>query len=324
MAVYTPLSLEEAQMHLAAHYAIGDATSLQGIAEGVENSNFLLTATQTRYILTLYEKRVNVQELPFFIGVMEWLAKRGIPCPEPVRGITGEAIYILKERASCIVSFLPGRSVRNVRNEHLYLLGQMLARMHIAAENCPVRRENALSLQGWRGLVERIGTRADAITPALAAGIQAELEFLSAHWPQTLPQGVIHADLFPDNVFFVEGEGGTELSGVIDFYFACNDLFMYDLAICMNAWCFEVTHEFNITRAGQLLRGYHAVRPIAQAELDALPVLARGAALRFLLTRAYDWLNPAAGALVKPKDPMEYIKKLKFHQRVRHYGEYGF
>jgi homoserine kinase type II len=203
-------------------------------------------------------------------------------------------------------------------------LGAMTARMHLAAAGCKATRQNALSLQGWKALVEKLGDTPERIEPGLSAMLRKELEYLEAHWPKDLPAGVIHADLFPDNVFFQEKAGNAALSGVIDFYFACNDFFMYDLAICMNAWSFEGSHdEFNITRAGQMLKAYHAVRPITHNEMEALPVLARGAALRFLLTRAYDWLNPAEGALVRPKNPMEYVHKLRFHQRVKTHGEYG-
>lgn len=327
MAVYTPLSDNEVQAFLQA-YDAGSLVSFKGIAEGVENSNFLLVLChpvrgEEKAILTIYEKRVNPADLPFFLGYMEWIAERGVPCPRPLHARDGSLVRELKGKSAAIVSFLEGASCRSIRNEHLALMGEKLAAMHKAGEGFALTRANVLSLSGWRPLFEKFAARADEITPGLAALIEGELNFLEQHWPQDLPEGIIHADLFPDNVFFRETDGGVECSGLIDYYFACRDLLAYDLAICLNAWCFEVTHEFNITRARHLLRAYHAIRPISEAELAALPILARGSALRFLLTRAYDWLFRVEGALVKPKDPMEYVAKLRFHQQVKAHGEYG-
>ncbi len=321
MAVYTSLTLEEARKHIGLHYAIGEPTALKEIAEGVENSNFLLNTLSQRYILTLYEKRVHAEDLPFFIGLMDHLSARGIPCPQPVHGANGQAVYPLKGKLSCIVTFLEGRSVKSFQAAHCLALGQTLARMHLSAAGFPLSRPNALGLKGMERLAHSL--QMPVSSGISQVEIMEELAYLQKHWPDDLPRGVIHADLFPDNVFFAP-QDPVRLSGLIDFYFACNDLWMYDLAICLNAWCFERTHAFNITRAGALLRGYHSVRPIAQAELEQLPILARAASLRFLLTRAYDALNPAPGALVTPKDPAEYIKKLRFHQQVRTHSEYGF
>ncbi len=194
-----------------------------------------------------------------------------------------------------------------------------MARMHLASKGFAIRRPNALSVTGWRPLLEQSAARADEVAPGLGSELTAELDFLEAGWPENLPAGVIHADLFPDNIFFLDGQ----LSGVIDFYFACNDFFAYDIAICLNAWCFEQDRSFNITKARQLLTGYQAERPIADDELQALPILARGSALRFLLTRLYDWLHQPDGALVRPKDPLEFRAKLHFHQQVRGPGAYG-
>ena len=182
-----------------------------------------------------------------------------------------------------------------------------------------MRRENALSVQGWRPLFEACAGRAGEVQEGLAERLEEELAFLEGHWPDGLPDGIIHADLFPDNVFFL----GEKLSGLIDFYFACNDVFAYDLAICLNAWCFEPDNAFNVTKARGLLQSYRQVRPFSAEELEALPILARGSALRFLLTRLFDWLNHPPGAFVAPKDPLEYLKKLRFHQEVRGPGAYG-
>lgn len=323
MAVYTHLTHEEVAAHLS-RYDLGELVSAEGIQEGVENSNYLIRTTTGKYILTLFEKRVDPADLPFFIGMMDWLADHGIPCPQALIDKDGAKILTLKGHPAVLISFLNGKGVRTIRNTHLALLGDIQAKMHLAAEGFSLSRPNTMSLEEWKGLAEKVVSGADTIMRGLANLIEKEIRFLEAHWPGGLPSGVIHADMFPDNVFYIEHGLDIRLSGVIDFYFACNDFFMYDLAICMNAWCFEnMHHEFNITRTSLMLKGYNRIRPISKAELDALPILARGSALRFLLTRCYDWLNPAPGALVKPKNPMEYLKKLQFHQQVKSHTEYG-
>ncbi len=318
MAVYTEVSGEDIAAFLT-EYDIGALASFKGIAEGVENSNYLLLTDRAPFIVTLYEKRVARDDLPFFLGLMEHLATRGVRCPTPIRGRDGAALRELCGRPAAIISFLNGVWPRRIAPEHCAALGAALARMHIAGADFPVERVNALSVTGWRPLFEGCRDRADTVKPGLAETLDAELAQLDAAWPGDLPAGVIHADLFPDNVFFA----GFELTGLIDFYFACNDLFSYDLAVCLNAWCFERTGEFNITKAQQLLSSYREVRAFSAAELAALPLLARGAALRFLLTRLHDWLNRVDGALVKPKDPLEYLKKLRFHQGVSGPAAYG-
>ena len=318
MAVYTEVSDGELESFVA-EYDIGHVTACKGIAEGVENSNYLLQTESGTYILTLYEKRVSRQNLPFFLGLMEHLAGRGIACPTPLHGRDGEALRELAGRPAAIVSFLSGVCVRRPTPRHCAELGAALARMHIAGADYPARRPNDYSLSGWRPLLEASVQRADEIEAGLASELADELDELEANWRGDLPAGVIHADLFPDNVFFLE----DKLSGLIDFYFACNDLFAYDLAICLNAWCFEADGAFNITKARHMLSSYRKVRPFSQAELEALPLLARGAAVRFLLTRLYDWLNQVEGALVRPKDPREYLAKLRFHRGLSGPGQYG-
>jgi homoserine kinase type II len=318
MAVYTEVADDELEAFIAS-YAIGALTSCKGIAEGVENSNYLIHTEAGRYILTLYEKRVAPQDLPFFLALMEHLAARGINCPLPVHDREGRTLRQLAGRPAALITFLDGVSVRRASIEQCASLGQALARLHVAGESFSLRRANSLSLAGWAPLFNAIGDRADTIIPGLAGEIGRELDDLQANWPADLPQGVIHADLFPDNVFFL----GPRVSGLIDFYFACNDMLAYDIAICLNAWCFEADASFNVTKARALLQAYEGVRPLSGAELDALPRLARGAALRFLLTRSYDWLNTDGEALVKRKDPNEYLRKLRFHRRVKSYRDYG-
>jgi homoserine kinase type II len=318
MAVYTEVSDEDLTQFLA-RYDIGALLSYKGIAEGVENSNFLLKTEKGAYILTLYEKRVRREDLPFFLGLMDHLAARGLPCPTPVHDRSGEALQELAGKPAAIVSFLNGYSIRRPRVDHCAPVGRALADLHLAGAGFDLRRENALSLAGWRQLVAATADKADSAAPGLAEEIASELRFLEGAWPGELPAGVVHADLFPDNVFF----RGEAMSGLIDFYFACNDLFAYDVAICLNAWCFEEPNAINVTKARALLRGYSERRPLGEAEIAALPVLARGAALRFLLTRLYDWFNTSENALVRPKDPLEYRRKLRFHQSVRSLSDYG-
>ena len=318
MAVYTEVSDEELEEFLS-QYDLGGLVSFKGIAEGVENSNYLLGTGTGTYILTLYEKRVHRDDLPYFLGLMEHLAGQGIACPTPIRGSDGRALRELCSRPAAIISFLEGVWPRRVQPRHCALLGDTMARMHLAGASFGGERANALSIEGWRRLFRQVEARADEVRPDLAAEIAGELAHLEAHWPRDLPAGIVHADLFPDNVFFL----ADKLSGLIDFYFACNDFFAYDLAICLNAWCFETDGSFNITKARQMLSAYRRVRPFSNTELKALPLLARGSALRFLLTRLYDWLNHPDGAWVKPKDPLEYLQKLRFHQGITGAGAYG-
>jgi homoserine kinase type II len=318
VAVYTDVSEEELGAFLAG-YDLGALLSYKGIAEGVENTNYLLQTGTGHYILTLYEKRVARDELPFFIGLMEHLATRGINCPQPVKSRAGTALGELAGKPAAIVTFLEGVSVRRPNVVQCAAVGRALAELHLAGRDFKLHRKNALSLPGWQALAEAAGARADNVTPGLAAIIGNELEFLSHHWPAELPRGVIHADLFPDNVFFL----GDKLTGIIDFYFACNDFLAFDLAICLNAWCFEIDGSFNVTKGKAILSGYVAVRTMFGEELYALPLMARGASLRFLLTRLVDWLDVPPGALVRPKDPNEYLKKLRFHQRIGHARDYG-
>ena len=319
MAVYTEVG-DEALARFLEGYDLGRALSLKGIAEGVENSNYLLHTERGQYLLTLYEKRVEESDLPFFLGLMEHLARRGVNCPQPVRSREGAAIGRLAGRAAAIVTFLEGLSVRRPTAEHCGEVGQALARMHAASADFALTRVNALSIQGWPPLFEAARARADEVVPGLAAETEAHLRALQEIWPKALPSGVIHADLFPDNVFFL----GDKLSGLIDFYFACTDMLAYDVAICLNAWCFEPDHSYNVTKGRALLKAYAKVRALSAAEREALPVLARGAAMRFLLTRLVDWLAVPDGALVKPKDPLEYFRKLRFHQSVKSVADYGF
>ena len=312
MAVYTDVTADDLTDFLS-RYQIGELRSYKGIAEGVENSNFLLHTSAGNFILTLYEKRVAANDLPFFLGLMEHLAARGITCPQPVKNRQGGVLGKLAGRPAAIVTFLDGLWIRRPNPGHCAAVGEALARLHLAGKDFPYKRANALSIESWRALYAQAKERGDSVRPGLCAEIAKELDALDKSWPRDLPDGVIHADLFPDNVFFL----GDRLSGLIDFYFACTDTLAYDVAVCLNAWCFEPDHSYNVTKGRALLRSYANVRALSAAERAALPMLARGAAMRFLLTRLVDWLAVPDGALVKPKDPLEYFRKLRFHQSVK-------
>jgi homoserine kinase type II len=318
MAVYTDVTDEELQQFLAG-YDLGTLSSYKGIAEGVENSNFLLHTSKGYFILTLYERRVAESDLPFFLDLMEHLAARGLNCPQPVRSRSGQALGRLAKRPAVIVTFLDGVWIRRPSAAHCGAVGEALAQLHLAGADFAMTRRNGLSVEGWRPLFETAAARADTVQAGLGEAIGAELARLERDWPRDLPQGVIHADLFPDNVFFL----GDRLSGLIDFYFACTDALAYDVAVCLNAWCFEPDNSYNMTKGRALLFGYMRRRPLAAAEIAALPMLTRGAALRFLLTRLVDWLEVPPGALVKPKDPLEYYRKLRFHQTNTCARDYG-
>ena len=318
MAVYTDVSDDELKAFVAA-YDLGEVLSFQGIAEGVENSNFAVRTSRGSFILTLYEKRVAAADLPFFLTLMEHLAARGVSCPTPLKTRAGETLRSLMGRPAAMVTFLDGLSPRRIAVRHCQQVGAALARLHQAGADFPMVRANALSVAGWGFYLEATRAQADTVKPGLAEALAAEYRALAARWPSDLPTGVIHADLFPDNVFFL----GDRLSGLIDFYFACTDALSYDLAVCLNAWCFETDGSLNVTKARALFQGYETVRRLEPAERAALPLLARGSALRFLLTRLYDWLNHPPEAFVKPKDPLEYWAKLRFHQGVADCAEYG-
>jgi homoserine kinase type II len=318
MAVYTDVAFDDLE-NLLADYDIGEPRSFKGIAEGVENSNFLLQTTRGTYILTLYEKRVSAGDLPFFLGLLDHLAARGVACPLPVHSKSGARWAELNGRPAAILTYLDGLSLRRPDVQHCAEVGRALAELHEAGRDFPLMRANALSLAGWHQLANSILGEADGVQQGLAGLVASSLLQLDAEWPAGLPSGVIHADLFPDNVLFLDGK----VSGLIDFYFACNDAYAYDLAVMLNAWCFEPDGAYNVTKGRSLIVSYCQRRPLEATERDALPQLARGAALRFLLTRLFDWLKRDPNALVRPKDPLDYARRLRFHRSVSRASEYG-
>ncbi|MBU2605347.1 MAG: homoserine kinase [Alphaproteobacteria bacterium] len=327
MAVYTQVS-DEALAAFLAEYDLGKPLAFKGIAEGVENSNYYLETTTGRYILTLFERRVKAKDLPYFIGLKQHLAAKGYPCPEPIMGRDGAALRMLEGRHAVIISFLDGLSPRRPSIVQCRGLGEGLARMHVALSDFAMTRENALGPTSWPRLWKGREASADALQDGLAALVTADLGDIAQADPDALPlpRGTIHADLFPDNAFFL----GDDFSGAIDFYFACTDALAYDLAVCLNAWAFEdgmagdsAGLQYNFSKGAALIAGYESVRLLEPAERDALPVLARGAALRFFLTRLVDWTDTPDGALVKPKNPLEYAGRLAFHRKVTSAAGYG-
>jgi homoserine kinase type II len=318
MAVYTDVSFDDLEALLDG-YDIGVPLSFKGIAEGVENSNFYLQTDRGGYFLTLYEKRVSESDLPFFLGLMEHLAARGIACPQPIRRRDGAQWTTINGRPAALVTFLNGLSLRRPEAAHCAAAAEALAKLHAAGAEFAVTRPNALGPSGWSGLVEKTAEGADNVEGGLRELIAQAHGRLIGAWPKFLPSGVIHADLFPDNVLFM----GTTVSGLIDFYFACNDAFAYDLAVMLNAWCFEGDGAYNITKGKSLIAAYQQQRKLMPDEVAALPTLAAGAALRFLLTRLYDRIHHDPSALVRPKDPRDFSKRLRFHLKTKSATEYG-
>ena len=318
MAVYTDITEAELTEFIA-HYDVGELLSYKGIAEGVENTNFLLHCSGGNFILTLYEKRVNPDDLPFFLNLMEHLAGNGINCPLPVPTKSGEVLGNIAGRPAAMITFLEGMWMRRPSVAHCRSVGTALADMHKAGADFEMARQNSLSMQDWRPLWNQCIQANPGMETALHDEVEGLLAKLETNWPTDLDRGVIHADMFPDNVFFL----GGELSGIIDYYFACTDAYVYDVAICLNAWCFEADHSFNVTKGRALLNAYNKSRPFSEKERAALPILSLGASLRFMLTRLYDWVTTPEGSLVVKKDPEEYIRKMRFHHQVNNAREYG-
>ena len=305
MAVYTKLNKEDVEKFLA-RYNVGALVKFSPIEEGIQNTNYFVQTSQAKFILTIYEGYVNADDLPFFIALTDHLRQHGINCPHTLKDKNGTQIQDLKGKKASLISFLEGQGVKKIEDYHLSELGKTIAHMHLAVGNFTHQRKNDFSISRWTKILEQIGDRADEISQGLTKLIADEIYFLAANWPFALPGGVIHADVFPDNVFFID----KQISGLIDFYFACTDAFAYDIAIIFNAW----NIHNNENRQNIFLKSYEAIRPLTAEEKNAMPVLMRGAALRFLMTRLYDWFNTPNDAHVKRKDPVEYLEKLKTAQ----------
>jgi len=316
MAVYTHVTAEALDRFLDA-FDIGTATAFKGIAEGVENSNYLMETTAGKFILTLYEKRVDAEDLPYFIALMDHVASAGVRAARPIAARDGSLLHTLEGRPAAVIEFLPGLSVTDITTAHAMRAGAALADFHQATSSFTIRRDNPLSLDGWHSLADACRDRADTVQAGLRADIDDELAALAALWPSDLPRGTCHTDLFPDNVLF--DENGAP--GLIDFYFAADDAYAFDLGVMINAWCYR-TGRFDTAVSDALIRGYQSVRSLSGAEQAALPTLCRGSALRFLLTRLYDWLNPVEGAKVTPHDPLVFWSILKDQQQKASVQDY--
>ena len=322
MAVYTKLS-EKDLIEFLSKYNIGKIQKHEEIKEGIENTNYLIQTEKGKFILTLYEKRVDEKDLPFFISLMRNLFDKKFPSPEPIINKNGNYISEIFDKKAAVVSFLDGKAKLILNPLDCYEVGVYTAKLHLITKNLVSKRKNKLSVKSWREIYNRVKKDCSKIHPNLSNTIEKNLNEIEMDWPKNIPSGIIHADLFPDNIFFKK----NKLSGIIDFYFSCNDYYAFEIAICLNALCFEGKNEnlsFNVTKAKKFIDGYSSVRNLTDDEKKSLKVLCKGAAIRFLLTRVFDYLNLIVGAIVKIKDPLEYLKRLEFHESVKNYNDYFF
>ena len=322
MAVYTKLS-EDKLKEFFAKYNLGKLLNYSEIKEGIENTNYFIQAEKGKFILTLYEKRVEEKDLPFFISLMKNLFDKKFPSPEPIINKNGNYISEISEKKAAVVSFLEGKSKKILSPDDCYQVGINAATLHLITKNLSGKRENKLSINSWRKIYNNVKKDCSKIHPKLPEVIEKNLDLIEKKWPKNIPSGIIHADLFSDNIFFKE----NKVSGIIDFYFSCYDFYAFEIAICLNALCFEGKNEnlsFNVTKAKKFVDGYSTIRELTEDEKISLKILCQGAAIRFLLTRVFDYLNLTEGAIVKIKDPIEYLKRLEFHDNVKNYRDYFF
>jgi homoserine kinase type II len=322
MAVYTKLEKKDIE-EILSNYSIGKLKSYRGIQEGIENTNYYLLAEEKKYILTIYEKRVNPKDLPFFSELMTGLDNRNYKCPVPIINNKNKTISDYKKKKLMIVSFLEGKSKQVLTPNDCKQVGEEVAKMHEITKDFKIKRNNNLSVKSWRNLFNAIKDQCTKINKDLPKLIETNLADVEKNWPKNLPNGIIHADLFSDNIFFKN----EKFSGIIDFYFSCNDFYSFEIAICFNALCFDGQKNnlsFNVTKAKNFIDGYSSIRKLSDEEKRSIKVLSQGAALRFLLTRVFDALNTVEGAIVKVKDPLEYLKRLEFHKNSKNYEDYFF
>ena len=320
MAVYTKLSKDNID-EILSNYSLGKLEKFQGIEEGIENSNFLLWINKKKYILTIYEKRVNEEDLPFFSKLMASLNDSNFKCPQPILNKNKNSVSDFNNKKLMIVTFVEGKPKTNLNPDNCKSIGLEVAKLHLLTKNLNINRTNNLSIESWRKIFDQVKDKCTAIHKDLPKLIEDNLDDVEKNWPKDLPKGIIHADLFYDNIFFNK----NNFSGIIDFYFSCNDFYAFEIAICLNALCFEGKNEnlsFNVTKAKKFIDGYQSIRKLNDKEKKSLKVLCQGAAIRFLLTRVFDYLNLTEGALVKIKDPLEYLKRLEFHDKVKNYQDY--
>jgi len=322
MAIYTKLS-ENNLKEFFLKYNLGKLLNYKGIQEGIENTNYFIQADKGKFILTVYEKRVEEKDLPFFMGLMKNLFDANFPSPEPIINKNGNYVTEISGKKAAVVSFLEGSAKKSLDPHDCHKVGIQTAKLHLITKNLTGKRENKLSVSSWRKIYKKIQKDCSRIHPNLAKIIEKNLHEIENNWPKNIPSGIIHADLFPDNIFFKD----NKLTGIIDFYFSCYDFYVFEIAICLNALCFEGQKEnlsFNVTKAKKFIDGYSSIKKITEEEKKYLKILCQGAAMRFLLTRVFDYLNLTEGALVKIKDPIEYLKRLEFHNSVKDYQDYFF
>ena len=322
MAIYTKFNQKKIQ-EILSKYDLGKLDSFKGIEEGIENTNYYLSVNNKKYILTVYEKRVNSEDLPFFSNLMSSLNKAGFKCPTPLINKQNQTITDYEGKKLMIVSFLEGKAKQNLSPQNCKSIGFEVARMHQITKKFKIKRRNNLSVKSWRGLFVSVKDKCSKIHKDLPQLIEENLKDVENNWPKNLPSGIIHADLFHDNIFFIQ----DKFSGVIDFYFSCDDFFAFEIAICFNALCFDGIKQnlsFNVTKAKNFIDGYSSIRRLTENEKNNIKVLSQGAALRFLLTRVFDSLNTVEGAIVKIKDPIEYLKRLEFHKNSKSHEDYFF
>ena len=317
MAVYTKLEHQEVRQFLE-QYNINNFKDYKGITEGVENTNYLIKTSEQDYILTIYEKRVDENDLPFFIKLLSYLSENKFPCPKPIANKNNEKINRIKNKNAALVTFLNGQSKNKITSEECFEIGKITAQLHEITKKFDINRKNNLSIENWESIFEKTIKQKIDLDETIIKKTKNYLNFLKDKWPKDLPQGIIHADLFPDNIFFTN----NKVSGIIDFYFACNDFFAYEIAICINSLCFDNNSTFNMTKAKNLIDGYTSIRTLSEDEKKYLPILSMGAAMRFFLTRLYDFYHTDNKADVKIKDPFEYLKKIEFHSTIKNFNEY--
>jgi len=317
MAVYTKLEHQEVRQFLE-QYNINNFKDYKGITEGVENTNYLIKTSEQDYILTIYEKRVDENDLPFFIKLLSYLSENKFPCPKPIANKNYEKINRIKNKNAALVTFLNGQSKNKITSEECFEIGKITAQLHEITKKFDINRKNNLSIENWESIFEKTIKQKIDLDESIIKKTKNYLNFLKDKWPKNLPQGIIHADLFPDNIFFTN----NKVSGIIDFYFACNDFFAYEIAICINSLCFDNNSTFNMTKAKNLIDGYTSIKTLSEDEKKYLPILSMGAAMRFFLTRLYDFYHTDNKADVKIKDPFEYLKKIEFHSTIKNFNEY--
>ena len=317
MAVYTKLEHPEVEQFLE-QYNINNFKDYKGITEGVENTNYFIKTSEQDYILTIYEKRVDENDLPFFIKLLSSLSENKFPCPKPIANKNNEKINKIKNKNAALVTFLNGQSKNKITSEDCFEIGKITAQLHEITKKFKISRKNNLSIESWQNIFEKTIKKKIDLDESIIKKTNNYLSYLKGKWPKNLPEGIIHADIFPDNIFFTK----NKVSGIIDFYFACNDFFAYEIAICLNSICFDNNSTFNMTKAKNLIDGYSSIRALGEDEKKYLPILCMGAAMRFFLTRLYDFYNTDNKADVKIKDPFEYFKKIEFHSTIKNFNEY--